>query len=378
MSDTTGTQGADPSDIEMLASAYLDGEVTADERAQVESNNVLLAEVERLRQVRAVLGATTEPPAISVRESHLAAALDVWDRMPETERSGEVAPSAGMNAAAAAAISTPAPTSLAARRDRRSSGGSTKWLMGAAAGLAVIAGAGIVLQGLGADDDDSAADSFEAEAPAEEPASEAEIVAEMAVDEFSGEEAESALPDVDANDVESEDGRFEAEPANEPAEQEPAEEAPAEEPEEQEAMEEAAMEEEVMEEAAPAAEASDDAEDPSSPEIDLFELLTPEDLADFAAIAFYAPVDAEAPPDDDIEPTFNTCEVEFAGTFTFDLYAGPALYQEQLVVVAVDSTTDPANVIAFTEICEFVASVPLPPEDEFNQRVATETVLDQP
>ncbi len=49
-----------------LASAYLDGDVTADERARVEADAELIAEVERLRQVRIVLG-DTETPAISRR-----------------------------------------------------------------------------------------------------------------------------------------------------------------------------------------------------------------------------------------------------------------------------------------------------------------------
>ena len=110
MSDTTNGPGADPngtpdevSELTALASAYLDGDTTPEERAQVESSDELLAEVESLRQVRAVLGATTEPPPISIREAHLAAALDVWDRMSDMEQSGEVTPSAGMDAAAGAA-----------------------------------------------------------------------------------------------------------------------------------------------------------------------------------------------------------------------------------------------------------------------------------
>ena len=361
MSDTTGTQGADPTGSELLASAYLDGEVTADERTQVESNPELLAEVERLRQVRAVLGATTEPPAISVREAHLAAALDVWDRMPETERMGEITPSAGMDAAAAAAISTPAPTSINGRRERRSGGGSTKWLLGAAAGLAVIAGAGVVFQGLSSDDDNDSFDAAEAEAPAEEPASEAEIVAEMAVDDFTGQQAESAPAPVNADDVAAEDERIEAEPADEPAEAAMEEEAM-----EEEAMEEPA--EEAMEEEAPVEETSNPGEDASAPEFDIVALDTPEDLADFGAFAFYAPVDAEAPADTNIDPPFNTCSVEFAGTFNFDVFAGLALFQDEQVVVAVDSSQEPPAVIAFTEICEFIGSAPLPTEEAFNLR----------
>ncbi|BAN04591.1 anti-sigma factor [Ilumatobacter coccineus] len=361
MSDTTGTQGADPTGNELLASAYLDSEVTADERARVESSPELLAEVERLRQVRAVLGATTEPPAISVREAHLAAALDVWDRMPESERAGEVTPSAGMDAAAAAAISTPSPTSLDSRRNRRSGGGSTKWLLGAAAGLAVLAGAGIVLQGLGSDDDSGdASEAGDEQAPAAEAVSEDEIVSDMAASEFVGDEVESAPIEVNSDDVEGADGRFDELAADEPAE----------EPAEEEASAEVAAEEAPAdaEEEAPAEESSDPTEDPTRPEIDLFPLQTSQDLGDFGAAAAYAPVDPNAPADDDIERTFNTCDVEFAGLFEFDTFAGPALYQGTPVIVAVDITADPPSVIAYSEECEFVASAPLPSQEAYEQR----------
>lgn len=368
MSDTTGTQGADPTGNELLASAYLDSEVTADERARVESSPELLAEVERLRQVRAVLGATTEPPPISVREAHLAAALDVWDRMPESERAGEVTPSAGMDAAAAAAISTPSATSLDTRRARRSGGGrsgggSTKWLLGAAAGLAVLAGAGIVLQGLGSDDDESDAfDASEAEAPAEEAASEDEIVADMAASEFVGDEVESAPGEFNADDVEADDGRFDEAAADEPAE-EPAEDVAS--------MEIAAEEppaDDAEAEAGTVDESSDPAEDPSPPEVGQFPLETSQDLADFGAAAAYAPVDPNAPAEE-IEPTFNTCDVEFAGLFEFDTFAGPALYQGAPVIVGVDISADPPSVIAYSEECEFVASAPLPSQEVYEQRL---------
>ncbi len=74
-------------DLILLASAYLDGDVTADERARVDNDTEALAEVDRLRSVRALLG-DVEPQAISVREAQLAMALDAWDRLPERERTG--------------------------------------------------------------------------------------------------------------------------------------------------------------------------------------------------------------------------------------------------------------------------------------------------
>jgi hypothetical protein len=74
-------------DLSSLASRYLDGDADADERAQVDVDPELQAEVARLRMVRAVV-ADLDEPIISVRERHLAAALDAWDRLPPAERTG--------------------------------------------------------------------------------------------------------------------------------------------------------------------------------------------------------------------------------------------------------------------------------------------------
>jgi hypothetical protein len=104
-------------DLTLLASAYLDGDVTVDERARVEADPALLAEVDRLRYV-SVLLADTEPSSISVRESLLANALDTWDRVP--------AP----------------PVALAERRRA----GSNRLLLGAAAALVLVLAGGVVLQ----------------------------------------------------------------------------------------------------------------------------------------------------------------------------------------------------------------------------------------
>jgi hypothetical protein len=147
-------------DLTLLASAYLDDDVTADERARVESDPDLLAEVERLRAVRLLLG-DVEPAAISMREAQLAAALNVWDRLPDAERSGarrDVTP-AGIDAAAiAGAASVSAPTPLRNRR-RKSAVRSTRWLTGAAAALVLVLAGGVALQlGQSSDDDSSSAE----------------------------------------------------------------------------------------------------------------------------------------------------------------------------------------------------------------------------
>jgi hypothetical protein len=184
-------------DLTLLASAYLDDEVTVDERAQVENDPDLLAEVERLRTVRVLLG-DVEPAAISVREAQLSSALDVWERLPEAERTGarRDATPAGVNAAAIAGAATvTAPTPLANRRR----GTSTRWLSGAAAALVLVLAGGVALQlASGNDDDSSSADSADAattltggEQRSEDPASDelapADAGGEAGGDEFTAE-----------------------------------------------------------------------------------------------------------------------------------------------------------------------------------------------
>ncbi len=141
-------------DLTSLASAYLDGEATAGEIASVEGDAEALAEVERLRQVRAVVG-DIDPPVISAREAHLATALGTWDRLPEAERNGSQRGAAAtgidpITAAAAAAISAPPP------RERRGSM-STGWILAAAASLVVLLAGGLTLRSLTGDEGSDAA-----------------------------------------------------------------------------------------------------------------------------------------------------------------------------------------------------------------------------
>ena len=65
-----------PDDAE-LASAYLDGEATPDERARVEADPILLAEVERLRAAAAAVAAVDAPSVERARSSSWRSAGDV-------------------------------------------------------------------------------------------------------------------------------------------------------------------------------------------------------------------------------------------------------------------------------------------------------------
>ena len=325
MSDTPDDPTQDAAiERTILASAYLDGEVTPDERARVESDQELLDEVESLRQVRAVLGATAEPAPVSVRENHLAAALDVFDRMGETDP---------RDATPSAASATPTP--LAARRTRRD---WNRTLLGAAAALVIVAGVGAVIRGVmvgtGDDDDSDASDAAPADEPADEPAEEE---ADAALES-------GALERIDEGEVFDSGGDAESadEPAFEPADESATE--PADESDE-------AMEEE------PAEEATDDAaSDPSDPpaEADLVELSTEQDLIDFAAPAAFAPdgeFDAEAP--------FTTCADEFG----IDRLAEPAVVDGVQVNIGID--IDTLTAFAYTDECVEVLTAPLPTEDEW-------------
>ena len=135
-----------------LANAYLDGEVTPEERAVVESDAALLAEVNRLSELRVVLGAV-DRPSDSARESAIAAALAAFDAATSSEPPAESTAAALASAPApdGPPVTPPAPanvTSLDARRRVR----LTRGLSAAAAALIVVAGAVVINQ---RGDDDS-------------------------------------------------------------------------------------------------------------------------------------------------------------------------------------------------------------------------------
>ena len=124
--------------LDELASAYLDGEVTPEERAQVEADPELLARVERLRGVRVLLAGDVDLLDSSGFDEMRLRALAALDEEPVE---------AGVPAAAAA-------TSLDAARQRRA---SRIWKpLAAVAGAAAIGVAAISgVANLSADDNSS-------------------------------------------------------------------------------------------------------------------------------------------------------------------------------------------------------------------------------
>ena len=130
----------DPSARDELVAAYLDDEVSDDERAMVEADPELLARVEIHREIAALVAEPVVPPETAMRDRHIAAALH-------------------------ASATAPNVTSLAARK-RRWTPQYTR-VLGAAAAVAVVLFAGTLLVLNNENSDDTAAVFSE---PASEPA----------------------------------------------------------------------------------------------------------------------------------------------------------------------------------------------------------------
>lgn len=294
-------------DPTLLASAYLDGDVDETERARVEADPALLAEVERLRHVRMLLG-DTEPSSISTREALLANALDVWDRLPTAERIRDATPGALVRDPAAATIQ--APTSLGARRRA----GTNRRLLAAAAAIVVVLGGGIAAQvfvgGDGGDDSETVADAPEQidTGGDDAAATEATIAAEAPQELSAGADVADGSTELDTG-----------------------------------------------------------IDDPAPPsEIGLERLSTPDDLAVFASDAVGAPrapdvpAATSAPVDDLLSATEEAIlDAELPLCLGADYVVGPAIYGEIEVVVAIDEGRDLA--LAYDPVsCTEVARARLP------------------
>lgn len=327
------TDDLTPDAISELASGYVDDELTADERGLVERDAALIAEVDRVRQVRAVLG-DVEPPPISLREEHLAAALDAWDRLPEAERTGagrdgtprrlaRDATAADAAVAAGAASITAAP----ARRGERRRSWSTAWMGAAAAAMLVVAGAAVVIQGTGGDDD-SADDSAEGAAVLE-PAD-----GDTATSPADGAE-ESAVSDEEARDATAALGEL--------ADGDPADAA------------------EIIAENVPE-DGIDTGIDTPAPPIDvpLEEIDGTEQLAIFASDAIGAPVASDAGTSGDVgDPAEAESLFDLRRCGTVDVLVGPASYGGRPVVVGIDTGRDLAFAHDLVD-CTEIARVRLP------------------
>jgi len=141
----------------LLASAYLDGELTADQRALAEADPDVMSEVDNLLALRAQLR-SIEPPSDSAREAAIGAAMDAFNSI--------------------AAARTVPPVDAVTRTVEFRRRPSYARYLGVAAALVAVGLLGLVVAtGLRTGDDDEsvafdAASDVGTEAPADEPASE--------------------------------------------------------------------------------------------------------------------------------------------------------------------------------------------------------------
>ncbi len=165
------TDRADHSERDLLVQSYLDGEVDAAARAEIEADAALMDEVRAHERVRAELR-RTDPVDPARRERAIAAALAEFERLR-----------------AAAPASPPPPVSLTARRRR--------WLVGAAAALVVVAGGAVVASVVSDDSDsDQTAELSDAAQPADHdatlPAAAEESLSVFAADDTEAGDAAAA------------------------------------------------------------------------------------------------------------------------------------------------------------------------------------------
>ena len=170
-----------------LVSAYLDGEATPAEIAEVEQNDALLARVEQLRSVRDAMAAPVAPMSAEQREQMISAALAVADAENAPRREARIVP-------------------LHRRRE------TLLAVAAAAVLLAAVVSAGLIASRGGDESDEMAAEatSAEAAAPADEAASTAE--ADMAMAEESADYEMAAEPMPEEEPMAEEESMAEEEP----------------------------------------------------------------------------------------------------------------------------------------------------------------------
>lgn len=158
----------DSSARDELVAAYLDGDASEDERAQVEADEELLARVEVHREIAAMVAEPVVPPDTAVRNSHIAAALQASATAPNvtslTPRKRRWTPqyTRALGAAAAVAVVLFAGTLLVLTNDKDGDDTATSVsASGTADGSSELADTG---------DGAQASEAEAAPAPADEPA----------------------------------------------------------------------------------------------------------------------------------------------------------------------------------------------------------------
>jgi hypothetical protein len=297
-------------DLTLLASTYLDGEATPDERARVEGDAALLAEVERLRNARATLldARWFERPGDDVRETAIAAALATWDAS-ETGRPG--------SRAATAPAGRRSPTVTFERRRAY-----TRWLTAAAAVVAV-AGLGVIVAQTGGGDQNDNSTAIEMSA------SDTSARAESST-EFS----EQSEPPSDAADTLASSGIAADDASGGDADAGSSVETPT----------VAAGTEAPSAPAAPG--------DVAAEQTALAVMQTPEDLGAVAAEAKGAVENGTNP--DVLDRTCGDAALD-----DIDMYVAMGTYRDRSVIIGIDDEDDRAIAVD-PDTCEIVAEAPLP------------------
>ncbi len=193
-----------------LASAFVDGELTAEEAAEVRSNPDLMARVAEFEAVSASTSATPAPAAAAMKAAHIAAAMAVFEAGTPAEASAVSEERTDTGGETAPTID------LTERRQQRAERGN-RMLLALAAAFVVVGGIGLASWGLGSSSDDDVAiaaddaDGSEAttvspsNAGAASEALEAEAMADdaMADEAMEEESMEEAMEDDEASAAEA-------------------------------------------------------------------------------------------------------------------------------------------------------------------------------
>lgn len=193
-------------DLDLLASAYVDGEATSEEVALVEGDPELLARVAELRAISEQVSATPPPPNAALKQQHLAAAMAEFSaQSPQTQGLESQSPQSQSPQSQSPRSQSTVPSLAEKRRDRearKAERSMPQWLSAAAAFILIGGGAIFVAGQLGGSDDESAetATAEIAEDAADDDDT-ADDTANFAADDAAGSSAartESAMEESDA------------------------------------------------------------------------------------------------------------------------------------------------------------------------------------
>ncbi len=213
-------------DLDLLASAFLDGEATSEEVAMVERDPELLARVEQLRAISGRLGASVSPPPAALKEQHLAAALAEFDNPTAAAPTVKVAPGEVVDMTDRVR-NADRPTSLDGRRAAKAKRRSIPQWLPAAAAFLLIGGGVVWLAGqTGSDDMDAATEALDTAAGSDESSDFATEESQRAESESSA-AGETMAADESAEDAMEESSEESDDEAMEMVEEEAAESQPA-------------------------------------------------------------------------------------------------------------------------------------------------------